>query len=55
MVYYFFLCGGSNHTHQKIPETFQPELRLCRDGVNAAGEEAPVVGKEDLRRIHLVK
>ena len=43
MVHYFFPCGGGNHTYQEMPETFQPELRLCRDGVNAAGEEADVV------------
>ena len=43
MVHYLFLRGGGYHTYQEIPETFQPELRLCRDGVNAAGEEADVV------------
>ena len=54
MVHYLFLRGGGYHTYQKMPETFQPELSLGRDGVDTFGKAADVVDAVPLRQmIHI--
>ena len=43
MVHYLFLRGSGYHTYQKMPETFQPEFSLGRDGVDTFGKATDVV------------
>ena len=51
MVHYLFLRGGGYHTYQKMPETFQPEFSLGRDGVDTFGKAADVVDTVPLRQV----
>ena len=49
MVHDLFLRGGGYHTYQKVPEPFQPEFSLGRDGVDTFGKAADVVDTVPLR------
>ena len=51
MVHYLFLRGSGYHTYQKMPETFQPEFSLGRDGVDTFGKAADVVDTVPLRQV----
>ena len=55
MVHYFFLRGGGYHTYQKMPETFQPELSLGRNGMDTFGKTADVVDAVPLgQMVHIL-